>query len=313
DESEPAHSRGAGRPEASAAQPASAAATHSPSAAPAPHKPDTHPASRSKGVDPEASVPGVAATVWLNRALPDPTPPSLRLTPAYAANLLATARRAGADWALVLGVLRADGNRAQAPARPATIAETAARLRNVGKDGEAWSAALAITGRTAMSDRAVALSRYYRAIGIDALVNGLRAEQRSLAGAVLADRRVDIYAGGRADIEKGRIDVRVIALISYLAESYGQVTVSSLFSGHRLYARPGVVSAHIYGHAIDIAALGNVSIAGHQEPGSVTEHAVRDILLLPAEMRPRQVISLLGMGGPSFPLANHDDHIHVGY
>jgi hypothetical protein len=45
----------------------------------------------------------------------------------------------------------------------------------------------------------------------------------------------------------------------------------------------------------------------------VTERAVRDILLLPAEIRPRQLISLIGMGGPSFALANHDDHIHVGF
>src|SRR4029450_7769640 len=44
----------------------------------------------------------------------------------------------------------------------------------------------------------------------------------------------------------------------------------------------------------------------------VTEKAVRNILLLPAEVRPVQVISLLGMGGPSFPLDNHDAHIHVG-
>jgi hypothetical protein len=25
------------------------------------------------------------------------------------------------------------------------------------------------------------------------------------------------------------------------------------------------------------------------------------------------VISLLGLGGPSFPLANHYDHVHVGF
>jgi hypothetical protein len=40
---------------------------------------------------------------------------------------------------------------------------------------------------------------------------------------------------------------------------------------------------------------------------------VRNILLLPVELQPSQLISLLGLGGPSFPLANHDDHIHVGY
>jgi hypothetical protein len=130
---------------------------------------------------------------------------------------------------------------------------------------------------------------------------------------VLADRRIDIYAGGRSDIVAGRVDVRILALLRYLAEAHGQVTVSCLISGHGLYARPGVVSAHIYGEAVDISALGGVSIYGNQQPGGVTEKAVRNILLLPVELRPKQVISLLGLGGPSFALADHYDHIHVGY
>ena len=59
--------------------------------------------------------------------------------------------------------------------------------------------------------------------------------------------------------------------------------------------------------------LDNQAIFGHQQPGGITEQAVRNILLLPAEISPRQVISLLGLGGASFPLADHDDHIHVGF
>jgi hypothetical protein len=130
---------------------------------------------------------------------------------------------------------------------------------------------------------------------------------------LLADRRVTVYPGGRDDLAAGRVDVRIVALLSYLAERHGAVTVSSLFSGHRKYARPGVVSAHVYGQAVDIASIGGASIAGHQQPGGITEAAVRSILLLPAELQPQQVISLLGLGGPSFPLADHGDHIHVGY
>jgi hypothetical protein len=99
----------------------------------------------------------------------------------------------------------------------------------------------------------------------------------------------------------------------YLADSFHEVTVSCLISGHRLYARPGVVSAHIYGRAVDVAALDGVSIYGHQQPGGITEQAVRALLMLPGGMEPAQVISLLGMGGPSFALANHYDHIHVGF
>ena len=54
---------------------------------------------------------------------------------------------------------------------------------------------------------------------------------------------------------------------------------------------------------MDIAAVGGTPIAGHQEPGGLTEDAVRSVLLLPAELQPQQVISLLGLGGPSFALA----------
>ncbi len=247
-------------------------------------------------------------TIWLNRSLPDPTPPSARLTREFARSLGRAARTQGADWASVLGVLRAQGNRGSAPASPAELRRLAGRVR-----GDAWRGALALTGRTSFADRAAALADYHRAVGLESLVTGLAASKERLVKRVLADRRVTLYAGGRADLAAGRVDVRIVALLSYLAERHGSVTVSSLFSGHRKYARPGVVSAHVYGQAVDIASVGGSSIAGHQQPGGITESAVRSILLLPAELQPQQVISLLGLGGPSFPLADHGDHIHVGY
>jgi hypothetical protein len=172
---------------------------------------------------------------------------------------------------------------------------------------------LALSGRSGLADRAVALSNYNRAVGLGGLVRGLVAETRALEQRVLSDRRLSIYSGGRGDIANHRINVRILVLILYLAEAHGSVTVSSLDTGHRLYARPGVISAHKYGLAVDISALGGTSILGHQEAGGLTETAVRNILFLPVELKPKQVISLLGLGGPSFPLADHYDHIHVGY
>src|SRR5207253_1613756 len=74
-----------------------------------------------------------------------------------------------------------------------------------------------------------------------------------------------------------------------------------------------VVALRHYCRAVDIAALDGVSIYGHQQPGGLTEQGVRALLMLPGGMLPGQVISLLGLGGPSFPLANHYDHIHVGF
>ena len=259
-----------------------------------------------------AESPNLAPVFWLNRVLPDPTPPSRRLNPKFAKRLSLVSRRAHVDWALMLGVLRAQGATSSVPASPRELRDLASGLAaSRGRDD--WNSALALTGRTSTADQAIALEHYDRAVGLQSLVDGLQAHENALVSRVLNDGRIDIYPGGRNDLASGRVNIRVVVLIEYLADTFGQVTVSCLISGHRLYARPGVISAHIYGEAVDIADLGGVSIYGHQEPGGLTEKGVRSILLLPAELQPKQVISLLGLGGASFPLADHADHIHVGY
>ena len=263
--------------------------------------------------DPEADLPGMAATIWLHRALPDPTPPSKRLTRQFARNLRFASARNQVHWSLVLGVLRARGERGSEPAGKQGLNKLAKRLRQLGAGRDEWTASLALEGRTAFADRTVALARYHRAVGLNALVRGLESARPKLAKKLLSDQRASIYPGGREDIRRGKTDVRVIVLIRYLAEAHGQITVSSLTNGHGVYSRPGVVSAHTYGQAVDIAALEGKSIVGNQEPGGLTEMAVRNMLLLPAELRPNQLISLLGLGGPSFPMGNHDDHIHAGF
>jgi hypothetical protein len=263
--------------------------------------------------DPEVDEPGVAATVWLHRKLPDPTPPARRLKPSFAGQLARTSARAKVDWALVLGVLRASGQRGSAPASPATLRTLSNKLAKLGARRNPWSAVLALEGQTAFADRAIALQRYNRAVGLRSLVKGLEWAKPSISKRILNDKRISMYSGGRVDIQAGRVNIRTLVLIAYLAEAHGQVSVSCLISGHRLYSRPGVISAHIYGLAADISVLGGLSILGNSQPGGMTEAAVRNVLLLPAELQPRQVISLLGMGGPSFPMGNHDDHIHVGY
>ena len=263
--------------------------------------------------DPEVEAFGTGATIWLHRTLPDPTPPARRLAPGFAQMLSHQARAGHVNWALVLGVLRARGEDGRRPASRSEVHALVRQLAKLGARHNEWSAVLALEGRTAFADRSIALARYDRAVGLRALVSGLQAAKPRLQRRVLADSRIDIYGGGRSDIASGQIDVRVLVVLRYLAEANGQVSVSSLHSGHGTFSRPGVVSAHMYGLAVDVSALGRTSIVGHQEAGSITERAVRDLLLLPAELQPRQVISLIAMGGPSFALANHDDHIHIGF
>jgi hypothetical protein len=282
--------------------------------APAPHAGDLTAGSEpSAARELEIENEEAFATIWLHRTLPDPTPPAKRLSPAFARRLRTTAAHAGVDWALVLGYLRAEGHRGRTPAGADRLERLASRLAAAHAERDPWRAVLALKGRTGFADRTVALSRYNRAVGLHALVRGLEASKPSLVSRVLGDSRLDIYPGGRTDVASGKTDVRVLVLLLYLAETHSQVTVSSLRSGHRFFSRPGVPSAHVYGLAVDVAALEGKSITGNQEPNGLTERAVRNILLLPAELRPQQVISLLGLGGPSFPLADHHDHIHIGY
>ena len=263
-------------------------------------------------LDPETDADGFFATIWLHRPLPDPTPPAKRLTQGFAAALAREAAAAKVDWALVLGVLRARGFDSSSMSL-GPVRSTARRLADIRDGRRTPMGMLRAYGGDDFAKEAFALRNYNRAVGLRALVEGFEASKPRLQRMVLRDERLDIYAGGRLDVAMGRTDVRVLVLLRYLAEAHGQATISSLTTGHGLYARPGVISAHIYGLAVDVAALEDKSIYGNQGPGSLTEQAVKNILRLPAELQAKQVISLMGLGGPSFPLANHDDHIHVGY
>jgi hypothetical protein len=267
------------------------------------------PAETSKELEFESGF----ATIWLHRTLPDPTPLSKRLTSDFARRLMRTANREHVDWALVLAVLRAGHNLGREPATQAKLTWLSRQLAAHTGSRDPWSTLLAMSGRTSFADRATALMHYYHAVGLRALVTGLRAAKPALEERVLFDSRIDMYPGGADDVASHRIDVRVLVLMRYMAEAHGQVTVSSLKTGHGFFARPGVPSAHMYGLAVDISGLEGRSIMGNQAPGGLTERAVRNILLLPMELRPKQVISLLGLGGPSFPLEDHYDHIHAGY
>jgi hypothetical protein len=255
----------------------------------------------------------IVATFAVPAELPAVAPPAELLDAAFAKMLRKEARRAGADWALVVGVLRTQGRLDAAPASRLTVERLAARLAALGAGRDEERALVRLFGRTDVAERALVLSRVARAAGLDVLVTGLDEAGAGLARRVLEDPRIEIYASGRSDVAAGRIDARVLVLVLYLAETHGEVTVSSLVTGHRLYARPGVVSAHVAGNAVDLSAVAGVSVAGNQGYGSVTERVVRSILALPAELRPRQLISLLALGGPSFALDDHDDHVHVGY
>ena len=159
----------------------------------------------------------------------------------------------------------------------------------------------------------------YRASGENVLRNGptigqiLLLSKAQLQRRVLADERIELYECGRADISSGQIDRRVLATLAYLSESGLSPTVSSLRCGHSYRTKSGNVSEHSSGNAVDISRVNGIPVLGHQEAGGIVDQTVRRITQLQGAFAPHQVISLFSIGGPTIAMADHADHVHVGF
>jgi murein DD-endopeptidase MepM/ murein hydrolase activator NlpD len=160
----------------------------------------------------------------------------------------------------------------------------------------------------------------YRANGkspfaTDLSVSGvLLLPKEALEQRVLHDKNLSIYECGREDIAGGRIDRRVLAMLEYLVSKGFQLTIASLECGHSVYSSSGYVSEHSSGDAVDIATIDGVAVTGHQGPGTLADSLIKTVLHLQGTMHPHQVISLEDLPGEtSFALADHYDHVHVGY
>jgi len=158
----------------------------------------------------------------------------------------------------------------------------------------------------------------YRAAGRNPFSNtsvtqALLASKQQLERQVLADPRIAIYDCGRTDIQTGQIDRRVLAAMEYLADNGFRLTITALRCGHSKTTSSGYVSEHWFGDAMDIAQVNGIPITGNQGKGTITEAVIQTLLQLQGTMQPHQIISLMNLGGPSFALADHYDHIHVGY
>ncbi|MDX6679719.1 MAG: hypothetical protein QOE31_3771 [Solirubrobacteraceae bacterium] len=177
----------------------------------------------------------------------------------------------------------------------------------------------------ALSSRALREdSRHYRARGNPFAGDGaiepspgqaLLLTKHQLSRIVLHSDDIHVYPGGRRDVADGHVDRRVLATLVFLARSGLKPTVSCLMTGHALRTTSGNISAHSYGHAVDISAIGGVPIAGHQGAESITAKTLGRLVRMQGFLRPNQIISLMTVDGEDNTLAmsDHDDHIHVGF
>ena len=138
--------------------------------------------------------------------------------------------------------------------------------------------------------------------------------KEALQKRVLADKELEIYSCGREDVAAGRIDRRILAMLEYLSTNGFELTITSMQCGHGLLTTSGNVSEHSTGDAVDIAVINGTPVTGNQGPGTETDDLIHAVLRLQGTMHPHQVISLEDLpGSASFAMADHYDHVHVGY
>ena len=131
---------------------------------------------------------------------------------------------------------------------------------------------------------------------------------------VVADKRIELSDCDRVEIRAGQIDRRLLAALAYLSGQGFRMAVTSLLCGrHGSITTSGNISNHSFGGAADIAAINGAPVLGNQGPGSVTEDLLRAVLRLQGTMVPDELISLQDLGGPSFAMGDHADHVHLGY
>ena len=214
---------------------------------------------KAPALDPEVDA-AAGATVSLNRSAPDPTPPA-RLRARVRRELRRVLRQAHVDWALVLATLGTGHN--GACREPATLQRLLVPPERPG--GRANGSAAGLVLEQHLGRRPVVALR--DTTGPSGCEPGARPPPRrptSRIASCTTRSCTSTRAGG--ETSPPAASSSVLAVMLYLAQAYREITVPCLVSGHRLYARPGVVSAHVYGRAVDIAAVHNVSITGHQRP-----------------------------------------------
>ncbi len=138
--------------------------------------------------------------------------------------------------------------------------------------------------------------------------------KEALQRRVLADENIELSDCDHIEIRAGQIDRRLLAALAYLSEQGFRLTITSMLCGrHGSITTSGNISNHSFGNAADIAMINGVPVLGHQGPGTLTHELLEAALRLQGTLVPDELISLEELGGPSFAMGDHADHVHIGY
>jgi putative modified peptide len=128
--------------------------------------------------------------------------------------------------------------------------------------------------------------------------------------ALLDSKRVTFDADGLADLKAGRIDPRVVSVLTSVSRSH-RISVSAMASDHPKLTTGGSVSNHFYGRAVDIATVDGRPVG----PGNAAARKLAVALSsLDLSIRPSEIGSPWALPGAAyFTDGGHQDHIHVAF
>ena len=106
---------------------------------------------------------------------------------------------------------------------------------------------------------------------------------------VLRNPSIHIYSCGRGDIQTGKIDRRVLAVLEFLSVSGLQPTVSALKCAHAGSAIRAFAAEYKSGEAVDISAVNGIPVSGHSGPGSIAQRTIAKLLSLQGTVKPVQI------------------------
>jgi hypothetical protein len=139
---------------------------------------------------------------------------------------------------------------------------------------------------------------------------GTGGEPTSEAQALLANPNVRLDADGIADVTAGRIDPRIVAVLTTVSHSHA-IAVGGLCTGHDRLTSGGAVSTHYHGRGADIAAVDGMPVGPASAPA---RELVSELSSLDASYRPDEVGTPWPISAPGhFTDGEHDDKIHVAF
>lgn len=129
------------------------------------------------------------------------------------------------------------------------------------------------------------------------------------------DQSIHMHACERREVQTGRVDRRVLAMLEFLAVSGLRPTVTGLRCAGSASALAGNAAAGADAYTVKITAVNGTPIAGHQGQGSIADTTIRKLLALQGFNRPSRIVSDTNVPGTNNTLVKLSaaDYVYVAF